>query len=72
MIVVKLPQIIKLIRAKSGAGISMVSVYLELMAVVSSCAYGYASNFPFRSVCITLIGTLIKSQKDNLMKLIFK
>ena len=44
---VKLPQIIKILSARSGAGISIVSVLVELAAVSASSAYGFANNFPF-------------------------
>jgi len=47
-IIVKLPQILKVIAAKSGEGLSVLALYLELVAFISSCAYGYASKFPFR------------------------
>jgi len=47
-LIVKLPQILKILAAKSGVGLSMLSIYLELLAVTSSCAYGYNAKFPFR------------------------
>lgn len=51
---VKLPQILKIIAGKSGAGLSMPSIYLELAAITASCAYGFAAQYPFRLVFIIL------------------
>lgn len=48
-VLVKLPQILKILAARSGVGLSMLSIYLELLAVTSSCAYGYNAKFPFSS-----------------------
>ncbi|XP_012945276.1 mannose-P-dolichol utilization defect 1 protein [Aplysia californica] len=47
--IVKLPQVIKIFKAKSGQGISLVSVTFELMAISASWAYGAGNNFPFSS-----------------------
>jgi len=46
---VKLPQLIKILRAKSGRGISFTSQLMELTAVSTSVAYGRAKLFPFSS-----------------------
>ena len=46
----KVPQIVKILNSKSAEGISIASVTLELVAVASTLAYGYANDFPFRSV----------------------
>ncbi|XP_013417013.1 mannose-P-dolichol utilization defect 1 protein-like [Lingula anatina] len=46
-VLVKVPQIVKIISARSGEGISMPSTVLELTAVIASAAYGYANKFPF-------------------------
>lgn len=48
-VAVKVPQIGKLMKARSGEGISIVGTTLELLAVTSTLAYGYRNNFPFRS-----------------------
>lgn len=48
-VLVKLPQIIKIINAKSGEGISMASVIFELIAISATLSYGYAKSFPFSS-----------------------
>lgn len=48
-LIVKLPQIIKMLRAGSGEGISMTSVSCELLAISATWSYGYASQFPFSS-----------------------
>ncbi|XP_064615370.1 mannose-P-dolichol utilization defect 1 protein-like [Liolophura sinensis] len=46
-VLVKLPQILKIISAKSAEGISFVGVILELAAISSTAAYGFAHSFPF-------------------------
>ncbi len=48
LIPVKVPQIVKIVRAKSGRGISLISCSLELAAVTSTMAYGFAKSYPFR------------------------
>lgn len=45
---VKLPQILKLLGAKSAEGLSFKSVLLELLAITGTMAYSVANNFPFR------------------------
>lgn len=47
---VKLPQILKLIGAKSAEGLSFKSVLLELLAITGTMAYSTINRFPFRSV----------------------
>lgn len=44
----KLPQILKLMGAKSAEGLSFQSVLLELLAITGTMAYSIASKFPFR------------------------
>ncbi len=48
LISVKLPQVYKILRAKSAEGISILSVTLEMVAIISSLAYGFANKYPFR------------------------
>lgn len=45
---VKLPQILKLMGAKSAEGLSFKSVLLELLAITGTMAYSIANKFPFR------------------------
>ena len=45
---VKVPQIIKMIRAGSAEGLSMLAVILELAALTFTGAYNFAKQFPFR------------------------
>ncbi|KAK3697665.1 hypothetical protein RRG08_007477 [Elysia crispata] len=45
--IVKVPQIIKIMRAKSGEGINLISVTLELFAISAAWAYGAGHKFPF-------------------------
>lgn len=44
----KLPQIVKLMGAKSAAGVSFLSLLGELLAITGSLAYSVAHSFPFR------------------------
>ncbi|XP_063326479.1 mannose-P-dolichol utilization defect 1b [Pelmatolapia mariae] len=48
-VMVKLPQILKLLGAKSAEGLSFKSVLLELLAITGTMAYSVANNFPFSS-----------------------
>ncbi|KAG7271423.1 hypothetical protein CRUP_013673 [Coryphaenoides rupestris] len=46
-VMVKLPQILKLMGAKSAEGLSFNSVLLELLAITGTMAYSIANDFPF-------------------------
>lgn len=46
-VMVKLPQILKLIGAKSAEGLSFNSVLLDLLAITGTMAYSIANKFPF-------------------------
>jgi len=46
-ILVKVPQIVKILGSKSAAGITLISVVMELFAISSNMAYSYSSGFPF-------------------------
>jgi mannose-P-dolichol utilization defect protein 1 len=46
-VLVKLPQVIKMMGARSGKGISLSSVILELAAISATVAYSVAKSFPF-------------------------
>nr|XP_046237136.1 mannose-P-dolichol utilization defect 1b [Scatophagus argus] len=46
-VMVKLPQILKLMGAKSAEGLSLNSVMLELLAITGTMAYSIANKFPF-------------------------
>jgi len=46
---VKLPQIQKIVAAKSGQGISFLSTLMELVVYTATFAYCYAKEFPFSS-----------------------
>uniref|UniRef100_A0A3P9I4E1 Mannose-P-dolichol utilization defect 1 protein homolog n=1 Tax=Oryzias latipes TaxID=8090 RepID=A0A3P9I4E1_ORYLA len=48
-VLVKLPQILKLMAAKSAEGLSFKSVLLELLAITGTMAYSIANGFPFSS-----------------------
>lgn len=43
----KLPQIIKIYASKSGAGISIISVTLDLTAITVYAAYNFVKGYPF-------------------------
>ena len=45
---VKLPQLLKIYGARSGAGLSVGAVGLELLALGGSVAYSVGHGFPFR------------------------
>lgn len=44
---VKLPQVFKIFGAKSGAGITLVGVLLEVLAITFNACYSVRNNFPF-------------------------
>ena len=46
-VLVKVPQILKIIKGKSGAGISMSSVSLDLTAMTIFMSYSFVKGFPF-------------------------
>ncbi|XP_061565911.1 mannose-P-dolichol utilization defect 1b [Cololabis saira] len=46
-VMVKLPQILKLMSARSAEGLSFKSVLLELLAITGTMAYSIANQFPF-------------------------
>ncbi|XP_018588963.2 mannose-P-dolichol utilization defect 1b [Scleropages formosus] len=46
-IMVKLPQVFKLIGAKSAEGLSFGAILLELFAITGTMAYSIANSFPF-------------------------
>lgn len=46
-VLVKVPQILKLIGAKSAKGLSFKSVLLELLAITGTMAYSITNKFPF-------------------------
>lgn len=45
---VKIPQILKIFGGKSAAGITFISVVLELFAITSNLSYSFVSGYPFR------------------------
>lgn len=48
-VTVKLPQILKILRNKSGEGINMFSVTLDLSAITIYMSYSFVKGFPFSS-----------------------
>ncbi|XP_015524681.1 mannose-P-dolichol utilization defect 1 protein homolog [Neodiprion pinetum] len=46
---VKLPQIVKISNNKSGQGINIFSVLLDLFAITATVAYSFVNGFPFSS-----------------------
>lgn len=44
---IKLPQVFKIFSAKSGAGITLFGVLLELLAITFNTCYSFRNNFPF-------------------------
>uniref|UniRef100_A0A8D2LFM9 Mannose-P-dolichol utilization defect 1 n=1 Tax=Varanus komodoensis TaxID=61221 RepID=A0A8D2LFM9_VARKO len=47
-LMVKLPQIFKILGARSAEGLSFHSILLELTAITGTIAYSIANSFPFR------------------------
>ncbi|KAM5215238.1 mannose-P-dolichol utilization defect 1 protein isoform 1-T1 [Hipposideros larvatus] len=47
-LLVKLPQVFKILGAKSAEGLSVKSVMLELVALTGTMVYSIVNNFPFR------------------------
>lgn len=54
--IVKLPQVLKILSAKSGAGISLFGVILELLAITFNGSYSFRKSFPLSAwgECIAL------------------
>lgn len=48
-LLIRLPQILVIIKAKSGEGISLISELMMLVAVFGSMSYGYFKQFPVSS-----------------------
>ncbi|CAD6999749.1 mannose-P-dolichol utilization defect 1 protein homolog [Ceratitis capitata] len=46
-ILVKIPQVLKLLKNKSGEGINLISVLLDLTAITSHMSYNYVKGYPF-------------------------
>lgn len=75
-VLVKLPQILKLIGARSAEGLSFNSVLLELFAITGTMAYSIANSFPFSSwgealflmIQTVTIGFLIQHYGGNTIK----
>lgn len=48
-ILVKVPQILKLLQSKSSQGINALSVLMDLFAITAMTSYGFSKGFPFSS-----------------------
>ncbi|KAJ8683625.1 hypothetical protein QAD02_019417 [Eretmocerus hayati] len=48
-LMVKVPQIVKILNNKSAKGINVVSVLLEVFAITAMASYSFISGFPFSS-----------------------
>ncbi|XP_054741921.1 mannose-P-dolichol utilization defect 1 protein homolog [Anastrepha obliqua] len=46
-ILVKVPQVLKLLNNKSGEGINLISVLLDLIGITSHMSYNYVKGYPF-------------------------
>ncbi|XP_071085650.1 mannose-P-dolichol utilization defect 1 protein-like [Haliotis cracherodii] len=46
-LIVKVPQVVKILGARSGEGINLYAITCEIVAISSTWAYGYALKFPF-------------------------
>jgi len=61
-VLVKVPQIMKILSARSGAGISLSSLFLEIIGLSSMVAYSFANKFHFSAwgdACFIVIQTVI-------------
>lgn len=79
-ILVKVPQIVKILKSRSGEGISLVSVTLDLCAITIAVSYSYVSKFPFSAwgdgaflaIQTAVIGILVLHfAKENVKALIY-
>ncbi|MGH0171121.1 UNVERIFIED_CONTAM: hypothetical protein FKN15_060243 [Acipenser sinensis] len=76
---VKLPQIFKLLGAKSAEGLSFNSILLELLAITGTMAYSIANSFPFSAwgealflmLQTVVIGFLIQHYRGNALRGIY-
>ncbi|XP_076750022.1 mannose-P-dolichol utilization defect 1 protein homolog [Xylocopa sonorina] len=48
-LLVKVPQIVKLLQSKSAEGINIFSVLMDLFAITATVSYSFISGFPFSS-----------------------
>ncbi|KAK1153221.1 mannose-P-dolichol utilization defect 1 protein [Acipenser oxyrinchus oxyrinchus] len=75
-VMVKLPQIFKLLGAKSAEGLSFNSILLELLAITGTMAYSIANSFPFSAwgealflmLQTVVIGFLIQHYRGNALR----
>jgi len=61
-LMVKVPQILKIFGGKSAAGITLISVILELFAITSNLSYSFVSGYPFSAwgeACFLAVQTAI-------------
>lgn len=75
-IFVKVPQILKLLSNKSGAGINIISVFLELTAITLNLSYNFVKGFPFSAwgdvsflaIQTAIIAALVLTYNGSLVK----
>lgn len=75
-IFVKVPQILKLLSNKSGAGINIFSVFLELTAITLNLSYNFVKGFPFSAwgdvsflaIQTAIIAALVLNYNGSLVK----
>ncbi|XP_029664096.1 mannose-P-dolichol utilization defect 1 protein homolog isoform X2 [Formica exsecta] len=46
-LLVKVPQIMKILKSKSGKGINVFSIFLDLFAITATLSYSFMKGFPF-------------------------
>ncbi|KAM0727008.1 Mannose-P-dolichol utilization defect 1 protein-like protein [Formica fusca] len=46
-LLVKVPQIMKILKSKSGEGINVFSIFLDLFAITATLSYSFMKGFPF-------------------------
>jgi len=57
-LIIKVPQIVKIVKAKSAKGISLTSVLLELVCLLFTMSFSYRRHFPFGTYGETVFVTI--------------
>ena len=68
---VKLPQVLKIFSNRSGAGIAVLGVLLELLAITFNASYSYAKQFPFTAWGETIF-LMVETAMIALLVLVFE
>jgi len=74
-VMVKVPQVMKIVSSRSGEGVSIISVSLELLAITASLAYNFSQGYPFTawgealflSIQTAMIAILVLIYSDHML-----